>query len=162
MIKISKTIPSVFTLGNLLCGVFSLSFIMHDHFYIASLLILLGGLFDLLDGKLARRLNASGKIGVELDSLADIVTFGVAPAFLSHYLSGPSVWATIGFILFPTMGALRLARFNASPTVGYYLGVPITLAGTITAILGLFGYAHPFISIILSILMVSTMRVPKI
>jgi CDP-diacylglycerol--serine O-phosphatidyltransferase len=157
-----RSIPNLFSLGNLLSGVFSITFAMNGYFRMASLLIFLSAFLDSFDGKIARKLKVNTRVGVELDSLADIVSFGVAPALLLYTMSEPSWVTSLAFILYPTMGALRLARFNANPTVGYYIGIPITLAGLIMALLGLFMYSNPFIAILLALLMVSPFRIKKI
>ncbi|MBP1930596.1 CDP-diacylglycerol--serine O-phosphatidyltransferase [Ammoniphilus resinae] len=157
-----KSIPNLFTLGNLICGVFSITFSMNEYFRTASLLLFLAAFLDLFDGRIARKLKVSNQIGVELDSLADVVSFGVAPAILFHTLSEPSMMTSLAFVLYPTMGALRLARFNASPTVGYFIGIPITFAGLVMAFMGIFLYTNPFITIILAILMVSPFRMFKL
>ena len=128
---------------------------MNGHFQVASLLIFLSAFLDLFDGRIARRLDVDTRLGVELDSLADVVSFGVAPAILHYTLIEPGWAASIAFLFYPTMGALRLARFNAKPTKGYYIGVPITIAGLTMALMGLFEYSNPFITILLAILMIS-------
>lgn len=157
-----RSIPNSFTLGNLVCGIFSLTFAMNEYYRMAALLILLAAVCDLFDGKLARMLKVDSPMGVELDSLADIVSFGVAPAILMHTMSEPSFLVTLAFIAFPIAGAWRLGRFNIKPTVGYYMGIPITFAGLIVAFLALFSFSSPLLTLILAILMVSPIRVPKL
>lgn len=163
-----RTIPNSFTLSNLVCGIFSISFAMNEYYSMSSLLILLAAVFDLFDGKLARMLKVDdNEMGIELDSLADIVSFGVAPAILVYSIltqdtHQASLLLNLAFISFPIAGAWRLGRFNVSPTRGYFLGVPITLAGLLVAVLAFFGIANPFILIILAGLMVSKLRIPKI
>lgn len=159
---IVRSIPNLFSLGNLLCGVFSITFTMNGFQRIASLLIFLAAFLDLFDGRIARKLKVNNQVGVELDSLADVVSFGVAPALLFHTLAEPSWINPIAFILYPTMGALRLARFNANPTVGYFMGIPITFAGLVMSFMGLFLYANPYFTILLAILMVSPIRIMKL
>ncbi|MFP3471469.1 CDP-alcohol phosphatidyltransferase family protein, partial [Micrococcus sp. SIMBA_144] len=83
----------------------------------AAVLIIIGMMLDSMDGRLARMLHADSVLGKELDSLADIVTFGVAPSFLVYYTYFFQ-FGLLGFIvagLFPLFGAYRLARFNTSP-----------------------------------------------
>jgi CDP-diacylglycerol--serine O-phosphatidyltransferase len=135
---------------------------MNGYVRIAALFIFISAFLDLFDGRVARKLKVNSELGVELDSLADIVSFGVAPALLFHSLSAPSWLTSLAFILFPTMGALRLARFSVRPTVGYFLGIPITFAGLIMAGMSLFLYSNRFITIILAILMVTPIRVKKL
>jgi len=82
---IRRAIPNLFTLSNLFCGFISIVFTANGDFKNAAILILIGMMLDSMDGRLARMLNAQSEIGKELDSLADIVTFGVAPAILVYY-----------------------------------------------------------------------------
>ncbi|PAE34998.1 CDP-diacylglycerol--serine O-phosphatidyltransferase [Bacillus sp. 7884-1] len=157
-----KAVPNLFTIGNLLSGVFSITFNMNGYLQMASMFIFLSAIFDFFDGRLARRLKVNSEFGVELDSLADIVSLGVAPALLFYSLEPSSLFTTIAFMLFPTMGALRLAKFNVKPTRGYFMGMPITAAGLLMACMGIFLYSNTFITILLSILMVSPIRIKKI
>lgn len=159
---IIRSIPNLFSLGNLLSGVFSITFAMNGFYKMASTLIFLSAFLDLFDGRIARKLKVSNQIGVELDSLADVVSFGVAPAIIFYTLADPSWITSIAFILYPTMGALRLARFNANPTVGYFIGVPITFAGLFMSLMALFSYTNPWITILLAYLMISPFRIMKL
>lgn len=160
--RIIQTVPNIFTLSNLLSGVFSITLNMSGYIQLSALCIFLAAFLDLFDGRIARRLKVDSQIGVELDSLADVVSFGVAPALIFHTLSPPSFLTSLAFILYPTMGALRLARFNAKPTIGFFLGIPITLAGLLMATMGFFEFSNPFITILLSLLMVSNLRLKKL
>jgi CDP-diacylglycerol---serine O-phosphatidyltransferase len=135
---------------------------MNGYYQSASMLIFLSAFFDLFDGRIARSLRVNNRLGVELDSLADIVSFGVAPALLFHSMTDPSIITDIALLLYPSMGALRLARFNANPTEGYYIGLPIPIAGLIIALMGMFEYSNPYISIFLAILMVSPFKLKKL
>jgi CDP-diacylglycerol--serine O-phosphatidyltransferase len=157
-----KAVPNLFTMGNLLCGVFSITSNMSGFLELSCLFILLSAVFDFLDGKIARRLRVNSELGVELDSLADIVSFGVAPALIFHTIAPPSLLTSLAFILFPTMGALRLAKFSVKPTVGYFMGLPIPAAGLPLAGMGFFSYANPWVTIILALLMVSPIRFKKL
>ena len=159
--QIVKTIPNLFTIGNLLCGVFSITFNMNGFLETASIFIFLSAILDLLDGRIARKLKVNSEFGVELDSLADIVSFGVAPALLYHSIATPSILTSLTFILFPTMGALRLAKFSVKPTIGYFKGLPIPAAGLTLAGMGMFSYSNAWITLILALLMVSPIRVKK-
>ncbi|PGY34550.1 CDP-diacylglycerol--serine O-phosphatidyltransferase, partial [Bacillus cereus] len=78
--QLVKVIPNLFTIGNLLCGVFSITLNMSEYLGAASILIFFSAVLDFLDGRIARKLKVNSEFGVELDSLADIVSFGVAPA----------------------------------------------------------------------------------
>lgn len=161
----------MFTLGNLYCGFLSIGFAANGQFNNAAILILIGMMLDSMDGRLARMLKADTQLGKELDSLADIVTFGVAPSFLVYYtyFYQFGLWGLMVAGLFPLFGAYRLARFNISTdksSLNYFIGVPITAAGGIMAILTLFGDLIPnivttFVFTALSFLMVSRIRIPS-
>ncbi|WP_458415264.1 CDP-diacylglycerol--serine O-phosphatidyltransferase [Schinkia sp. CFF1] len=157
-----KVIPNLFTIGNLLCGVLSITFNMRGFYVIAAIFIFLSAFLDLFDGRIARKLKVNSEFGVELDSLADIVSFGVAPALLFHSIAAPSILTSLVFILFPTMGALRLAKFSVKPTIGYFNGLPIPAAGLPIAGMSLFSYSNAWVTLLLALLMVSPIRVKKI
>lgn len=140
--QLVKVIPNLFTIGNLLCGVFSITLNMSEYLGAASILIFFSAVLDFLDGRIARKLKVNSEFGIELDSLADIVSFGVAPALLFHTMAAPSILTSLAFILFPTMGALRLAKFSIQPTIGYFKALPISAAGLSFAGIGLFSYSN--------------------
>jgi len=170
--NLKKQIPNIFTLGNLYCGFLSIGYAANGQFKNAAVLILIGMMLDSMDGRLARMLKAESPLGKELDSLADIVTFGVAPCFLVYY----TTFHHHGFLglaicgLFPLFGAYRLARFNIASekeSSAYFTGVPITAAGGIIALLTLFDGRFPSIvtTVIftaLCFLMVSTIKIPSL
>lgn len=169
--RFTKMIPNMFTLGNLYCGFLSVGFAANGHYNNAAILILIGMMLDSMDGRLARMLNADTALGKELDSLADIVTFGVAPSFLVYYTYFFQ-FGLLGILvagLFPLFGAYRLARFNISSSkasLNYFIGVPITAAGGIIALLTLFGDRIPqivttVIFTAMCFLMVSKIRIPS-
>lgn len=109
-----KSIPSIITLTNLLLGIVSLIYTMKQDFRMSAYMILLAMILDGMDGKIARRLDASSAFGKELDSLSDLVSFGVAPAILV-YASNLENLGFMGLIIalaFALCGAIRLARFN--------------------------------------------------
>ena len=83
-IPISKIIPNMITSGSVFCGVASLIMTYHQHFVPAAVLICFAVFFDVMDGRVARSLGGSSVFGEELDSLADAISFGVAPAFLIY------------------------------------------------------------------------------
>lgn len=112
----SAAFPSFFTLMNLFSGFLALTQIQEGAFTMACWLIVLAGFFDLLDGMLARLTDSVSPFGVELDSLSDIVSFGVAPAYLV-YVFGLKQFGPLGMIVaaLPALcGAVRLARYNLS------------------------------------------------
>lgn len=124
-------LPNLFTSMNLFCGYYSILASVQTRFTEAAVAILIGTVFDLLDGKIARATNTTSKFGVEYDSLADLVTFGLAPALLMVLWTlepmGRLGWLA-GF-LFMTCGALRLARFNTSVSSSPdFEGLPIPAA----------------------------------
>ncbi|MFC3885981.1 CDP-diacylglycerol--serine O-phosphatidyltransferase [Bacillus songklensis] len=160
--QLVKWIPNLFTIGNLLSGIFSITFNMNGYVRLAAIFIFLAAFLDLLDGRIARKLKVNSELGIELDSLADVISFGVAPAVLFHTLSSHSWLTSFAFMLYPTMGALRLARFSANPTIGYFIGIPIPFSGLIMAGMGMFLYSNPYVTILLAILMVSPIRVKKL
>ncbi|WML57297.1 CDP-diacylglycerol--serine O-phosphatidyltransferase [Neobacillus sp. PS2-9] len=160
--QVAKAVPNLFTLGNLLCGVLSITCNMSGFLEVASILIVISAIFDLLDGRVARGLKVNSEIGVQLDSLADIVSFGVAPALIFHTIESTSILTSLAFILFPIMGALRLAKFNVKPTIGYFSGLPIPAAGLPLAAMGFFSYSNAWITLILALLMVSPIKVKKL
>ncbi|WP_199484475.1 CDP-diacylglycerol--serine O-phosphatidyltransferase [Peribacillus glennii] len=160
--RLVQTIPNLFSLGNLLCGIFSITANMNGFLRLAAMLLFLAAFLDLFDGRIARRLKVNSELGVGLDSLADIISFGVAP-ILIFYTLAPHSWLTsFAFMIYPTMGALRLARFNANPTFGYFIGIPITFAGLVMALMGAFHYSNAYVTILLAVLMVSPIRVNKL
>lgn len=119
-----KHIPNIITCCNLICGCIATYAAFYHGYQLAFLFILLGAFFDFFDGKAARALGVSGKLGVELDSLADCVTFGVAPSAmiftLFNHVAYPAFMSTGLFFrvmpftafLLAAFSALRLAKFN--------------------------------------------------
>lgn len=166
---LTKTIANMVTLLNLIFGSLSLFHTLSHNYQTAAILILLAVLMDGLDGRVARRLNAESELGKELDSLCDLVSFGVAPAFLIYTQAFSQPYPTLGIvaaIFFIVCGALRLARFNILNIKDYFIGVPITIAGMLLAIVSLLtAYLGSliilFIVLALAILMVSNFKVPK-
>ena len=123
-------VPSFFTLLNLFCGFLALTQVWEGSFVMACWLIVLAGFFDLLDGMMARLANAVSPFGVELDSLSDVVSFGLAPAFLV-YVYSLNDFGPLGLIVaaLPALcGAVRLARYNMNfdgEKKDYFEGLPI-------------------------------------
>lgn len=164
-----KFVPSLFTMANLVFGVLSIIYTMSEQYLLSGVMIILCMIMDVLDGKVARKLDVSSNFGKELDSLADVVSFGVAPAVLvyAQVLVTYNWLGLVVIIWFAMMGALRLARFNVQTTSGYYQGVPITAAGSLMALLNMIPnkispLAFLLITAILGFLMISKIRVPKI
>lgn len=169
----ARMIPSIFTLANLLCGFLAIILVIEESYSLGAAMVLLSVLMDSLDGKVARRLSVSSDFGKELDSLSDLVSFGVAPAILTYQSILSSQTEMIRYAglviaaVFALCGAVRLARFNILNITTYFIGVPITFAGGFMALLMFFRTMLPwyvyFVSmIILAFLMVSTFKVAKL
>jgi CDP-diacylglycerol--serine O-phosphatidyltransferase len=174
--KITRAVvPSLFTVLNMFCGFLSITYAANSDFATAAWLIILGAMFDSLDGIMARITRSSSAFGVEFDSLSDVVTFGAAPSFLVYSIHLQSL-GNIGILVasMPMIfGALRLARFNIQ-LVGFdkehFRGLPIP-AQAITLCAFILTYANvdgtltdwratsliPLV-VVLSLLMVSTIK----
>lgn len=129
-------LPNLMTVGNLFCGFYSTLFSIKGEFKLAAIAVVIAAAFDQLDGRLARFTHATSKFGAELDSLCDLVSFGLAPAMLM-YLWALNPYGRFGIMacfLFLACGALRLARFNVQVGVvekNYFQGLPIPMAAGI-------------------------------
>lgn len=128
-------LPAVVTLVVLACGLGSLEASRLGDWDIAFGLIVLAGLADAVDGLVARWLRVAGPMGAQLDSLADVIAFGTAPAFLfvAHYASAPAPLRLGVMLAFVAAGVFRLARFNVQPKREGFLGMPITCGGVLFA-----------------------------
>jgi CDP-diacylglycerol--serine O-phosphatidyltransferase len=126
-------LPSLLTTGNLFCGFFALLLTVESRYAEASLAIFVAMVMDMLDGRVARLMKATSQFGVEFDSLADVVSFCVAPAFLIYSFALASLGrpAWFGAFLFVICGALRLARFNVHTGTTdrrFFVGLPTPAA----------------------------------
>lgn len=123
-------LPNLFTSLNVFCGFFAVILSIEGNFRLAASVIVIAGLCDGLDGKIARATRTTSRFGIEFDSLADLVSFGVAPA-LMFYLWAMTPLGRLGWLagfLFTICGALRLARFNTQTSSGsneFFTGLPI-------------------------------------
>ena len=165
-------LPSLFTTGNLFCGFYSMIQSFNHNYEKAAYAIILAGAFDLLDGRVARMTKSTSQFGLEYDSIADVVSFGVAPAILGYVWLlqdfGNLGWAASFF--FAACGALRLARFNAlaqSTAKSYFVGLPIPAAANTVAAAAILYKINPFffpsqlmlvMMFVLGLLMVSRIR----
>ena len=136
-------LPSVLTLGNLFCGFYALIAVYNDEYLAAAVAILLAEVFDVLDGGVARMTGTTSDLGIQLDSLADLVSFGVAPALLAYVFAlRPFGWiGGLAAFAFAACGAFRLARFNVQTHVldkRYFVGLPIPAAAAVVATFVLF------------------------
>ena len=127
--RLKKHIPNFITTLNLLAGCFSVYFALHGQLIHASWMIGLAAIFDFLDGAAARLLKSQSPMGKVLDSLADIVSFGLAPGFIAMMLIAIAkpVWQFLPFLalLVPVFSALRLAKFSIDDRqTEHFLGVP--------------------------------------
>lgn len=165
-----SSIPNVFTFINLSLGIISILLCFNNKTGAASFCILLAALLDRYDGKVARKLGVACILGKELDSLSDLVSFGVAPAILAWKLSLVDFGIISYFLVlvFPICGAYRLARFNVTEFNNVYMGVPITIAGALMgldALVSIRTGAHPgftaIFMLLLSYLMVSSIKIKK-
>lgn len=139
-----SSVANFFTFSNLSCGLLSLVMTLaassnnQEYYKLACLFIIIAAIIDRYDGRVARALNVSSELGKELDSLADLVSFGVAPSILAYNLCNFSLnFRFAGYILvliFPIAGAYRLARYNLSTFDGSFRGIPITVAGILMAL----------------------------
>lgn len=172
-------VPNTLTLCGMFCGFYAIMSSINGNFLHAAWAILLANIFDGLDGWIARMTGTTTRFGVELDSLSDLVAFGVAPSVMVYKWAlmpfGRLGWAAA--FLFVACGALRLARFNVqagSSSSKAFKGMPIPGAASILSSVIIFYYADPFnfhweglpgksvmyllLTIILAMLMVSTFR----
>ena len=188
MNRLRYTIPNSFTSLSLLLGIASIVTSQIGELELAAWIIVWCGLLDVLDGLSARLLKATSDFGAEFDSMADLVSFGVAPAVLmlntglqvaEIHIESPQFWVLLAAIgVFTLAGAMRLARFNLftdQPATGWFAGIPITAAGggmvssvvlvlihhpDVAASLPLHLYL-PILMFVLALLMISRLRFPK-
>lgn len=145
-----RHIPNALTCANLLCGCVGIVEVFHNNMLLSCGLIVLAGVFDFLDGFVARLLKVSSPIGKELDSLADVVTFGVLPAIIVYQLLMRSVpdlvdiWIPNLAFLIAVCSALRLAKFNIDPRQSdSFIGVPTPANALLIASLPFIAHYYP-------------------
>ena len=168
-------LPSLFTTGNVFCGFYAFVAVLNEQFYYAAWAIAIGMIFDGLDGRIARLTKTTSAFGEQYDSLADIITFGMAPAFLAYsWVLKP--FGRLGWMaafLFLLCAALRLARFNVTKPETrsqHFIGLPspaaaVVVASIVIAFEDLFATRmNPFIMVMvvytLAFLMVSNIKYP--
>ena len=188
MNRLRYTVPNSFTALSLLLGVASIVTTQLGELETAAWIIVWCGLLDVLDGLSARLLKATSDFGAEFDSMADLVSFGVAPAVLvlnaglqiaGVHTESPQFWILlVAIAVFALAGAMRLARFNLysdQPSTGWFTGVPITAAGgglVSSVVLVLIHHPEvaeslplhlylPVLMFVLALLMISRLRFPK-
>ncbi len=160
----------VITLVNALLGFASIIMTARGRFDSALILVLVAVIADGADGAVARY-SGYGVLGANLDSLADVIAFGAAPALLAFvFLAGTAAWVFSG--LFLACGILRLARFNVAGKKDGFEGIPITAGGFVVALfllirdyirdyVGYFDYVFILLLVVLSLLMISNIDYPK-
>jgi len=167
--KLKAQIANFLTLTNLGLGGFSIIFSLKGHIQLSLLLIFIAALADRLDGMAARKFQIESELGKQLDSMSDIISFGVAPALLIYQAVLYEFNAVGSFfaVLYICCGAFRLARFNITENTGFFTGLPITAAGCIITfcVLGI-SFVPPqiylFLLLILSVLMIANFKWRKI
>lgn len=163
MLRLIK-FADVFTLTNVIFGIISILFSIKGWYSTASLMLLLAVISDYFDGKIAKIMGQANEFGKELDSLADTVSFGVAPAIFGFSLIQTPL-AIISFTIFLFCGILRLARYNIMDLKGAFQGMPITLNGAIIPLIFFLDVPirfYPYVYLILGVFMVSSFRIRKI
>jgi CDP-diacylglycerol---serine O-phosphatidyltransferase len=151
------------TLLNAALGLVSIFLSLHKMFFPAAIVLLAGVVCDHFDGYIARKRHKAHEFGKQLDSLCDVISFGVAPAVFGFSLIDFSVFTTVVFVFFLLCGILRLARFNVS-NVTFYEGLPITINGVLIPVLYFFNAPfswYPYFFIVSGLLMVSSFKVMK-
>ncbi len=159
-------LPDYITCLNLVSGLLAIYAAIHGNFWQAAVLIIAGMFFDAIDGWVARRMGVESDFGAEMDSLADLVTFGVAPMVLVTTFYD-TTWLSLLAVLLPVTGALRLARhnINRNQTKGFLIGLPITTAGLVIPLVVLLELDSTIAGItvaVLAMLFTSTRRVNKL
>ena len=133
-----KSLANFITVLSLICGFASLIFSVEGHFTFASWAIILSVLFDGLDGQVARKNPVPSEFGKELDSLVDVVSFGIAPSMLGYIFIYRTFyfWATLALFIYLFCSVMRLAKYNITPKeklVNYFYGLPTTVSGGMLA-----------------------------
>jgi CDP-diacylglycerol---serine O-phosphatidyltransferase len=183
MRQVVVVMPSAFTLGNLFFGFWAIVSAFNGNFRWAGWFIVFAGILDMLDGRVARLSGTGTRFGAELDSLVDVISFGVAPALLIYFLDFSSAgrFAWILCYIYVTAVALRLARFNVlsagKPSTGWFTGLPSPSAGMTLAVYYPFSQTEWYrasiayldlqhqglvvLVLLLAVLMVSNVKYPK-
>ncbi|MFA6238775.1 MAG: CDP-diacylglycerol--serine O-phosphatidyltransferase [Bacteriovorax sp.] len=149
--RLAFFLPNIFTALNMACGFFSIILGWKGDFYPAAMLLVLGAIFDSVDGRVARMTHTQSAFGEQFDSISDVVTFGVAPAFLVYnkFFFDLGRIGLITSFVFLLCGALRLARFNANiekVSSAFFQGLPIPSGALALVGLTLFSIEFPEIN----------------
>ena len=167
--KLKSHTANMLTIGNMAFGGAAVMAALNGAYSFSVLFIFIAALLDRFDGIVARKLNQESELGKQLDSMSDIISFGVAPAILIYQLAliDFGIAGMVFTVIYISTGAFRLARFNISEANGYFTGLPITAAGTILT-LSYFGLevfpsvVYMFLVLICSLLMISTFTLRKV
>jgi len=183
MRRVVVVMPSAFTLGSLFFGFWSIVSAFNGNFRWAGWFIVFAAILDMLDGRVARLSKTNSRFGAELDSLVDVISFGVAPALLMYFLDfaagGRFAWVLC--YIYVVAVALRLARYNvladSKPTPGWFTGMPSPAAGCTLAVYYPFSQTEWYraslayldlqhqglvvLILLLSVLMVSNVKYPR-
>jgi CDP-diacylglycerol--serine O-phosphatidyltransferase len=161
-------IPHLFTVANLCSGVLAIFCFTQDSFAKGASLLLVAVILDTLDGKVAELMRQKNAFSRQLDSLADLVSFGVAPVFMYYTLSFPNIFIITILLFFVACGMLRLARYNISEQRDFE-GIPITVNGVIFPLLYAISLIFPtslslwpLVFGIMGLLMISSIRVKRL
>lgn len=167
--RLKSQAANTLTIGNMVFGGASLMATLNGYYSYSVLFIFIAAFLDRFDGMVARKYNQESELGKQLDSMGDIISFGVAPALLIHQLALQDfgLAGMVFTVIYISCGAFRLARFNITESNGYFTGLPITAAGTVLTLSYFgFGYWSPavymFILLISSFLMISTFSLRKV
>lgn len=167
--KLKTQTANIITIGNMAFGGAALMATLNGYYSWSVLFIFIAAFLDRFDGMVARKFNQESELGKQLDSMSDILSFGVAPAILIYelVLTDFGLSGMVFTVIYIASGAFRLARFNISESNGYFTGLPITAAGTVIT-LSFFGIAvippviYMFLFMLCSLLMISTFTLRKV
>ncbi|SOC20696.1 CDP-diacylglycerol--serine O-phosphatidyltransferase [Ureibacillus xyleni] len=167
--KVKSHAANLITICNMSFGGASIMATLNEAYSYSVLFIFIAAFLDRYDGKVARKFNQESELGKQLDSMGDIISFGVAPALLMYenIMTDFGMAGMILTILYIATGAFRLARFNITDTKGYFIGLPITAAGTFLTFSYFFTtivepQSYLFLFPFLSFLMISTFKLKKV
>ncbi|MGV8146647.1 MAG: CDP-diacylglycerol--serine O-phosphatidyltransferase [Alkaliphilus sp.] len=165
--KIKEHVPNMLTLLNLTLGMLAIISVLKIEYSDAAMLILLAAFTDRLDGNFARKFDVVSEVGKQLDSICDFASFGVAPAVLvwSFKLEDFGTSGMMVAIIFTISGAYRLAKYNVVEFDGAYVGMPITIAGGIVALMALYGINYSlntYVAIIIMLVLSYVMNSKKV
>ncbi|MDX2122181.1 MAG: CDP-diacylglycerol--serine O-phosphatidyltransferase [Gemmatimonadota bacterium] len=182
MRQVVVVIPSAFTLGNLFFGMWAIVSAARGNFTAAAWYVMIAGVLDMLDGRVARLSGTGTKFGAELDSLVDVISFGVAPALIMFFLEfqGVGKFGWLVCFLYVVAVAVRLARYNVQHGTGkpgWFTGMPSPSAGMTLAVYYPFSQTRWYreslayldfqregltiLMVLLALLMVSTVKYPR-